>query len=458
MGRSLVRWWTGRSLRLRLTAAAGLVIALGLTGAAVLLAAWLHAGLIRQLDQTAVQRAQVVASALTPGRPSGPLPGSEDGETAIQVVDNAGSVRASSANLEGERRLFSFTPSGLGEPRAHTVHGLPLGQEGTWRTVALTAGRGHGTLTVYVAVPTANVDRSLARLTTGLAVGVPVAVTLLTTVGWLLLGRALRPVDLLRAQAAEITASDPSRRLDVPPAHDELGRLARTLNDLLGRLDAAARQQRQFVADAAHELRSPISSLRAQLDVAIRHSRSTRWAALAPELSAETRRLSRLVDNLVQLARLDAHPTYRHDTLDLDDIVFTEVRRARPEAPHMTIDQSTVGAARVRGDADALARAVRNLLDNAARHARGRIDIRLRVRDGVAEMTVADDGPGIPAPDRDRVFDRFTRLDTARTRDAGGSGLGLAIVHDVITAHGGTVHIEDNSPGARLVVHIPVAD
>ncbi|MEV7382831.1 sensor histidine kinase [Streptomyces lydicus] len=455
---SLRRWWTGRSLRLRLTAAAGLVIALGLSGAAVLLAAWLHAGLLRQLDQTAVQRAQVIAAALTPGKPTGPLPGSEDGETAIQVVDKTGSIHASSANLEGERRLFSFTPSTSGEPRAHTIHALPLGQEGTWRAVALTAGRGHSTLTVYVAVPTANMDHSLARLTTGLAVGVPVAITVLTAVGWLLLGRALRPVDLLRAQAADITASDPSRRLDVPPAHDELGRLARTLNDLLSRLDSAARRQRQFVADAAHELRSPVSSLRAQLDVAIQHSRSTRWDALAPELSAETRRLSRLVDNLVQLARLDAHPTYRHDTVDLDDIVFTEVRRARPEAPHVAMDQSAVGAARVNGDADALARALRNLLDNAARYARSRVDVRLCVRDGHAELTVADDGPGIPAPDRDRVFDRFTRLDTARTRDTGGSGLGLAIVHDVITAHGGTVHVEDNSPGARVVVRIPIAE
>ncbi|MBB5119321.1 hypothetical protein AF335_21085 [Streptomyces eurocidicus] len=147
MGRSFARWWAGRSPRLRLTAAAALVIAAGLAGVAVLLVAWLHAGLIRQLDQTAAQRASAVAAALTSGKPSGSLPGSEDGSTPIQAVDNHGRVQASSANLEGEPRLFSFPASGSGEPRARSVHGLPLGQEATWRAVALPAGPGRGPLT-----------------------------------------------------------------------------------------------------------------------------------------------------------------------------------------------------------------------------------------------------------------------------------------------------------------------
>ncbi|MFI1972222.1 sensor histidine kinase [Streptomyces cinnamoneus] len=457
MGRSFARWWAGCSLRLRLTAAAALVIAAGLAGAGVLLVAWLHAGLIRQLDQTATQRASVVAAALTSGKPSGSLPGSEDGSTAVQVVDNRGRVQASSANLEGEPRLFSFPASGSGEPRARSVHGLPLGQEATWRAVALPAGPGRGPLTVYVALPTTSVDRGLAQLTTAFTMGVPVAVALLTTVGWVLLGGALRPVELLRAQAADIPASDLGRRLDVPPARDELGRLAATLNDLLARLDTAGRQQRRFIADAAHELRSPVSSLRAQLEVALQHPGTTRWDALAPDLAAETWRLSRLIDDLVQLARLDARPAYRQDPVDLDDVVFTEVRRIRPERPHIVVDQSAVGAARVIGDANALSRVVRNLLDNAARHARHQVDVGLHTLEGTAELVVADDGPGIPAADRERVFDRFTRLDAARARDAGGSGLGLAIVHDIVTAHRGTVHVEDNSPGARLLVRLPLA-
>ncbi|GAA0658869.1 ATP-binding protein [Kitasatospora atroaurantiaca] len=454
MGTRITAWWARRSLRLRLSAAAGVVIAAALAGAAVLLVAWLHASLIHHLDQTALQRAQVVAAALETGGVTSSLPASEEGDTAVQVIDSAGAVRASSTNLEGEPRLFTFSAATSGDPQPRTVHGLPLGENGAWRAVAVPAGTTPDPLTVYVAVPTATVDHNLAQLTTGLAVAVPVVVGLLTGVTWLLTGRALRPVDALRAQAAEITASDLGRRLDVPPANDDLGRLATTLNDLLARLDAATRQQRQFVADAAHELRSPLSSLRTQLEVAARHPGSAQWRTLAPDLAEEAERLSRLVDDLVWLARLDARPRLRRRPVDLDEIVFTEVRHARQQTP-LVIDESAVGAARVSGDAEALARTVRNLLDNAARHATGRVEVRLAVHDGVAELVVADDGPGIPEADRQRVFERFTRLDTARARNAGGSGLGLAIVHDIVTGHHGSVHIEDNAPGARLVVRLP---
>ncbi|MBA2813651.1 HAMP domain-containing histidine kinase [Streptomyces sp. KM273126] len=457
MAGRLARWWAGHSLRLRLTAAAGLVIAAGLAGAALLLVAWLHVSLLRGLDQTAAQRAQLIAAALDPARPARAVSGFAGGDTAVQVIDRGGAVRAASGNLEGEGRLFSFPPAPSGQLKAHTLHRLPLQEADTWRAVALSAGPRHGDLTVYVAVPTTDVDHGLAELTAALALGVPVVVGLLTGVGWLILGRALRPVDDLRAQAARITASDPGRRLDVPPARDELRRLAETLNDLLRRLDAAGRRQREFVADAAHELRSPIAGLRAQLDVALRNPGKTQWEALGPELVAETARLSRLVDDLVQLARIDARPVYRRDTVDLDDVVFTEVSRARPETPRIVVDESAVSAARVTGDAHALSRAVRNLLDNATRHAAHRVEVRLSADGGRAELVVADDGPGIPAAERTRVFGRFTRLDAARARDQGGSGLGLAIVHDIVAAHQGTVHVEDNHPGARFVVHLPIA-
>jgi signal transduction histidine kinase len=178
---------------------------------------------------------------------------------------------------------------------------------------------------------------------------------------------------------------------------------------------------------------------------------------LAPDLLAESERLSRLVDNLVQLARLDAHPRLRQHPVDLDEIVFAEVGRARQHSP-LTIDEHAVSAARVTGDTDALARVVRNLLDNAARHATSRIEVRLGVHDDGAHLVIADDGPGIAEPDRQRVFDRFTRLDDARARDTGGSGLGLAIVRDIVAAHHGSTHIEDNAPGARIVVRLPADD
>jgi signal transduction histidine kinase len=305
-----------------------------------------------------------------------------------------------------------------------------------------------------VGVPTEGVDQGMTRLTAGLAAGTPVVVALLTAVVWSLTRRALRPVEAMRAQTAEITSSDLGRRLDVPPTADALARLAQTMNDLLQRLETATGRQRRFVADAAHELRSPLSTLHTRLDVAARHALSPETRELAGSLLRDCERLNRLVDDLLQLARLDDRPHLRMHPVDLDEVVFSEVREARRRNP-VPIDQHAVGAARVRGNADALARVVRNLLDNAVRHARHRVTVSLRTENGTARLDVADDGPGIPQADWERVFERFTRLDDGRSRDTGGSGLGLAIVRDVVTAHHGRIRVEDNRPGARLIVLLP---
>ncbi|MFI5772717.1 ATP-binding protein [Streptomyces sp. NPDC051658] len=450
-------WWARRSLRLRLTAAAALVIAAGLAGAALLLVVWLHASLINGLDQTVLQRAQVVAADVDSNQIGAEVPATSHAEAAVQIVDGKGDVLSSSANLRGLPRLFTFPASRSGTPHAHTVHDIPEHRNGTWRAVGVPAGTPHNPVTVYVAVPTESVDHGLAQLSAGLATGVPAVVALLTGIVWLLTGRALRPVDAMRAQTAEITGSDLSRRLDVPPANDALGRLATTFNDLLGRLDAATRRQRRFIADAAHELRSPLSTLHTRLEVADHHPESAHWQTLAPDLLRETERLNRLVDDLLRIARLDARPRLRTRPVDLDEIVFAEVREARSRT-RLVIDQHAVGAARLTGDEDALARVVRNLLDNALRYAATRIDISLHTLHNTAHLVVADDGPGIPEADRERVFGRFTRLDDARARGTGGSGLGLAIVRDIVTAHHGSTHIEDNHPGTRLVVQLPTGE
>ncbi len=233
---------------------------------------------------------------------------------------------------------------------------------------------------------------------------------------------------------------------------------------MLARLDRATSAQRQFLADAAHELRSPVAGILAQVEVAASGrlpASAPSTAAFAAELVPEVARLSRLVEDLLRLARLDANPRLRSTAVDLDDCVFSEVRRARSLAASqgagVRIDESGVGAVRVVGDADALTRVVGNLLDNAVRYARGRVTIRLAEEGGRARLTVADDGPGVPPEDRERVFERFTRLDDARSRDAGGSGLGLAIVRDVVAAHAGTVRIgEGPGGGALVVVTLPV--
>jgi signal transduction histidine kinase len=448
------RWWRRRSLRARLTAAATIVIAVSMIGLAALLVLDLRSSLVAGIDDAARQRAQDVAAALSAGAQS-PLLGSEEGEAAIQVVAADGSVVASSANIEGEPRLFTFPARGgaaTADPR--TVRGLPVGENGTYRAIGITAvGRG-GRSTVYVALPTAVVQNSVAKLTAALSLGLPLVILVLGGIGWLLVGRALRPVEALRQQAAEITATGVQRRLDVAEPRDELARLAVTLNDMLARLEHSTNRQRQFVADAAHELRSPIAALQAQLEVAALHPGQTDWSARLPELVADTGRLSRLVDDLLRLARLDAEPRLGRQPVDLEELVFAEVRRGRNRTG-LAIDVNAVSAARLTGDPDALVRVVQNLLDNAIKHAHTQVRISLVTTAGTATLVVADDGPGVPEPDRQRVFERFTRLDDARSRDAGGFGLGLAIVRDVVESHGGEVRVDDNNPGARFTVTLP---
>ncbi|MET7764045.1 ATP-binding protein [Streptomyces sp. NPDC005393] len=449
--------WRRFSLRVRLTVAATVVAALGLSLAATLLVVSQRASLIHGLDDNARQRALIIAAALDKGRAVQPLPASGAGDDAAQVVDRHGRVIAASANVAGEGALFHTRAAAPGsEPSVHTVRGVPLGSQGTYRVAAVSAGPAHSRKTVYVGLATAQVEHSIGRLTTELAVGLPVLTALLAAAGWHITGRALGPVERLRRQADEITATDLHRRLDLPPHADEVWRLGSTLNDLLARLDEATTRQRKFVADAAHELRSPVAAVRAELETATRHPHADASARL-PELLEETVRLGRLVDDLVRLARLDATSgTPRETEIDLDDLVAAEVRRLHSR-PGAAVTCGHLRPARIRGDPDALSRAVRNLLDNAVRYARHRVEVTLETAGGEAVLCVRDDGVGIPPADRERVFDRFTRLDDARSRDAGGSGLGLAIVRDVATHHGGRVSVEDGGPGALLVLRLPLA-
>jgi signal transduction histidine kinase len=262
---------------------------------------------------------------------------------------------------------------------------------------------------VYAAEPSDDIPDTMRRVEKELLVGVPLLIIVLAFVMWVVVGRALLPV-----QAAE---------------------------------DA----QRSFVADAAHEFRNPLSALRTQLEVSTGEvSAADRRAQLG-----EVDRLDRLTDNLLEMARLDGRAPRRHRPVDLDDVVFAEVARIRSGA-RVPLLTDAVTAARVEGDAVSLARLVRNLLDNAERYAASRVTVSLTAADRVV-LVVADDGPGIAAVDRQRVFERFTRLDEARSGDDGGAGLGLAIVRDVVRAHAGTVLLEDNAPGARVVVSLPLA-
>jgi len=276
---------------------------------------------------------------------------------------------------------------------------------------------------------------------------------------WRVVGRALAPVDAIRHEVEEISGTELHRRVPQPPGNDEIGRLARTMNAMLGRLDDAATRQRRFVSDASHELRSPVASIRQHSEVALAHPDRTSVAVLAETVLAENLRLQRLVEDLLLLAQTDegSQPP-GHVPVDLDDLVFEQARRLRAGG-RLVVDVTAVGAGRVNGVPAQLRRLIANLVENAARHARSRVTLGLTTHaaEGRVVLVVDDDGGGIPADQRERVFQRFVRLDEARARDSGGFGLGLAIVADVVRGHGGTVHV-GTAPagGARFEVQLPV--
>jgi signal transduction histidine kinase len=227
------------------------------------------------------------------------------------------------------------------------------------------------------------------------------------------------------------------------------------MNAMLRRLDHATDRQRRFVADASHELRSPLTGIRARLEVDLAHPNGADWQATERDVLDDAIRMQHLVDDLLALAASDASATpAAHEPVDLDEIVLREARRLRSRTAHR-IDTSGVSGAQLLGDSGGLSRAVRNLLDNAARHARSTVTVTLSESDTTLELSIADDGPGIPPDQHERVFERFARLDDGRARDDGGTGLGLAITHDVVVAHRGTITV-DNAPGARFTIRIPL--
>jgi signal transduction histidine kinase len=315
-----------------------------------------------------------------------------------------------------------------------------------------------GQMTIAIATPLTDVRRSVDTLANSLWVGTPGLIVLVGLVVWVLVGRALRPVEAIRAQVDAITGTTMDRRVPVPNTDDEVARLARTMNGMLERLERASARQRAFVSDASHELRSPVSTIRTELEVASADSEHADWDEVAKRTLGETDRLGRLVDDLLALARLDeADRPRRRAPVDLDDLVLEESTRTH----RVPVRTAGVSAGRVEGDERQLAQVVRNLVDNAQRHAATQVAVALRREDDQLILVVDDDGPGVPEADRERIFDRFTRIDEARGRAAGGAGLGLAVVRRVVEHHGGTVTAVDGDPasgglgGARFVVKLP---
>lgn len=306
-------------------------------------------------------------------------------------------------------------------------------------------------LVVYAAQPLDPVHDAVETVFKLSLVGIPLLVLITGAVTYLAAGRALRPVEAIRARVAA-THGDLSMRVPVPPAHDEVGRLAETMNAMLARLQAAQAAQHRFVADASHELRSPLATIATGLELLKRENVDPDTVTA---LRGETARLGRLVDALLLLARADERGMApRREDVDLDEVAQAERYRPAADGIALRVDAAPV---RVVGDRGQLAQVVRNLVDNACRHARSQVLVTVQ-RDGDrAVLDVADDGPGVPAAQRARVFERFVRLDDARARTDGGAGLGLAIVAEVVAAHGGTVDVVAGPLGGALFrVRLPL--
>nr|WP_253866607.1 HAMP domain-containing sensor histidine kinase [Micromonospora sp. WMMA2032] len=446
-------------LRARLLALGVLGLVLGFALGGALLLGALGWTLQRSVDEEALRTADAVALLTAEDALPDPLPVA-GGQLRVQVVDGQARIRA--ASIDADRLVPMLGPDELrpGQRQRLVVDGQRVGMSGPVRVVTVPAGTPQEPRTVLVAKSLSDVRHSLHVVRNLLLVGFPLLVAGLAVVAWRVVGATLRPVEELRSGAAEITGRAGTERLPVPAGQDEIHRLAVTLNDMLDRLAASRDRQRAFVADAAHELRSPLTNMRTELEVARRLGGDTDWPAVADDLLADTERLGRLVDDLLLLARLDEQAARPSPVgpVELGGLLRTVAARYPSPPVRLVVPD---GAWWVEGDPGELRRVLVNLVDNALRHAHGAVELAVTGPAGAYHLvTVTDDGPGVPAADRERVFARFTRLDDARARDAGGAGLGLAIVRELVRRAGGTVELTDATPGAvapglRATVRLP---
>ncbi|MEU8652880.1 HAMP domain-containing sensor histidine kinase [Streptomyces sp. NPDC048737] len=463
------------SVRARATLGATLVVAVALlaAGTAVLLS--LRADLSGRAGALAERTARGVAAELAAGQPYGEL--SLDDDRPVQVVTEDGVLVAASEHLErisgtdtdavrpaadpatgrgggeGDRdgdddsagaaaRTSALPPGEIAEDVSYGDGSATVdGEEADYRFAAVEVEtQDRGTLTVYAGAPLSTERTAVRTALTVMLTGFPLLLAVVAGVTWLTTRRALRPVEGIRREMAAITASaDLARRVPEPDTHDEVARLARTTNETLAALETAVERQRRFVADASHELRSPIASLRTQLEVGAAHP----GLLDVPGAVEDTVRLQRLAADLLLLARLDAGERPTDARVDLAELAREEsAGRAR-----VAVDAEPVNVSGSRGQ---LRRVLANLLDNAGRHAREEVTVTVRWEGRWAVVAVADDGDGVPEADRERVFERFVRLDAARSRDDGGAGLGLAIARDVAVRHGGTLTVRGTPEGGAL--------
>ena len=438
---------THRSLRVRVTVVATAVLAIGLLAGTLVLARLFVAARVDSVDSSVRQEALQISQLLAAGDLPKTLPAPLGGTAQAQVVDPAGTVLANTPSASSVFEILPIESTTVGtKDHTFTTTTSSLGHSfrvdvraGTYRD-----DTGEHRVAIVVAAPFSDVADTLNALHRVILVVLPLVLLAAAAATWLSVGSALRPVDELRAEADAVVAGGGSRapRLAVPAGAAELRRLGETLNRMLARVHGAGEQQRAFIADAAHELRSPLASVLTQLEVALSTPTSPEeWPVIAADVYADAERLRRIADDLLLLAKLDAGSPAGKGIVDVRALVGADG-----------------GPLEVHGDEQALSRLFDNLVTNAGKYA---TTVRTSaVRDGASVLVhVDDDGPGVPVEDRERVFERFVRLDSARSRDEGGTGLGLAIARAIARSHGGDVQL-DASPlgGLRASVRLPLAE
>lgn len=440
-----------RSLRVRLTLVATAAVLLALVVAGAALVAGIRGSLVGRMRDAANHEVERVAAALERGEQPGeqPLEALASG-VAVAVVTPSGEIVGSAGRtmVFARRTVVDVLRQADATPFEMVIKRGPYDMVVARRTVPLPGGIHQ----VVAMSPLAEASHSIDELVGALVIAAPVLTVFVGAVCWFAVDRALRPVDQVRRRAEVISHTNLTERLPVPRTGDEIERLTRTLNEMLHGLAGALQRQREFVSDTAHELRTPLATIRTELEVALAHDDADGWRATAAQLLVDHRRVEHLAHDLLTLARLDETADLHREDFRLDEVVAAESTMLADDA----VDLQPVT---IVGDVAAVSRAVRNLVDNAVRHAAKRVEIRLATGGDHAVLHVDDDGPGVPQAQRDRVFARFSRLDEARSRDAGGSGIGLAIVRRVVDVHGGTVAIAD-APigGARLEMRLPLTD
>jgi signal transduction histidine kinase len=373
----------------------------------------------------------------------------------LQIVARDGRVLAASPTLKGKPAITRIHPVG-GDLRTDGTSCIAFSKE---KTCFITVGLWHrkssyGDVMVYAAAampPLLNGH----TLEIALAALAAVLLALLGWGTWRIVGRTLEPVQQISSEMAEITAYDLSRRMSVPDTRDEVAQLARTVNGTLGRLEWAMENQRRFASDASHELRTPLAGLRTKLELALADPDMEDPAQAMRSALGDAERLQAVMDDLLLLARLDAGVQNAPQPIDLSELVTSEVDRPCRHKMLLDLDPDVV----VAGNRLQLCRLLTNLLTNADRHAASKVWVEVRREGSEAVLEVRDNGLGIPPGERERVFQRFTRLDSARSRDAGGSGLGLPIARDIASAHHGKLYAADstNGCGARLILRLPLS-